>query len=72
MPSIHARNQRLSLQALKHCITNGSQKCHLAVSVFFMLTTDSSFAEFSMVLYCTQFSIANKELYYVVLEKSSN
>lgn len=69
---MYARNQRLLLWALKHCITNGSQRCHLAVSVYFMLTNDSSFAEFSMVLYCTQFPNANKELYYTVLKNPPN
>lgn len=69
---MYARNQRLLLWALKHCITNGSQKCYLAVSVYFLLTNDSSFAEFSMVLCCTLFLIANKGLYYTLLKNPPN
>lgn len=57
---------------LKQHITNGSQKCCLAISVYFMLTNGSSFAESGMVLHCSQFRIANKELYYTVLENPPN
>ena len=70
---MYAGNQRLLLWVLlKQCIANGSQKCCLAISVCFMLTNSSSFAEFSVVLHCTQFPIANKGLHYTVLENPPN